>query len=275
MNDLGGLGEDKFISANEHESWLDQFSIDHARAPKRAGGAASEKDSYPHFSYDTLMSAKEERAFSKVDMRDSLTRAPVAPPVSQLMSSAGVAIFAGLDSEGQPAYGVDERHLANQPNVPWLNAMTAAQKADVAKELQEQKLARTGSVVKPEQAGLLVTFGRFISTPIQRVIQFVQQWAMRVFNPVAQWAANTLRQVVDLGRRLLTPILAPVGRFAERAVDWSFRQVDRAQPYVKAAVDWVGQNGKKVLDTLIIDAPKAAIATVRGWLERLSNWLGS
>ncbi len=209
---------------------------------------------------------------------DSIDIPPVVPTI---LSAEGVSVFIGPDGGGAAAMIVRPPQFEAVP--PWLAEVR--RKEEIEKSVQRS--ARNAPVV-PGSPGWLSVLGRFVLGPVSRMTSLFQQQGTRfvesILAPTAKilarpivafvrLLANVAGHMIRFVNRIVPPLWAPIEWTLIQAGNWIDKQYQRVQPYVKRGIEQALGFGKRVLDTLILEAPKAAWAIVKSIPEFLGNWI--
>ncbi|MDP1836672.1 MAG: hypothetical protein Q8K75_12195 [Chlamydiales bacterium] len=265
---------DAYIGPDHSRAWLDQYNVSAPvpANPKKKVDDTAGKDSFPHRSYDWMQTAQEGEKLSLVNKVDLLVpRQPeqlLAPAVS-----GGVAVMTGKDNAGNQSYGVREAAEL----FPWMLHRHSETPKSNSLDDENRKLAQGNAAKAGLTSGLLAALGRFIITPVGKAMDLFQRFSSRVFDavvgPITAFV-NSSRALLGQAIKITEPVWKPIGRGVERATNWVGRQADTLSSYVSNSLQWLGKAGRQVLDTLIIEAPKAAVSTIRDLISKFSSWLG-
>lgn len=270
------MGDDSIGQYDYHEDpWRDIRGAGSAQYSVESTELGS-KDTYPLPKFDSLSTSIEPFGPSKKSFQIDHLATP--PPVPQVMTTGTVAVYVGLDEKGGPAVIERAPHEMFQYVPEWLTSQLRRQE-----EIKKQAAFRSGASepVSPGSAGWLAVLGRLVTGPIARMTRLLQQLGTRFFDsfvlPAARMIARPVVAVaVALGRflgKVAEKLWAPIEWTLIRVGGFIDRQYQRVAPYLKKGLEQALGFGKRVLDTLILEAPRTAWAVFKGLPARLSNWL--
>lgn len=270
---------DQFIPRDWRRDWLNQYTVQAAPEAVDSNTEPAENVSSKNVgwsAHDTLGSAKQSQGVDSTFQTDVLdTSVAVAPA-----SSSGVRIFGGKDQQGMPVYG--EVDIAP---FYWIkefstDSLVSYQAESIDKQQKESATKPSDNRLTPLQSLFSVT-RRLVYPPFRRVVRFFGQMTnrlllrplTRLLRPIGDAATALAIATVALVGRVVTPAWRPIQKAVNGLAAFAQSAYDALREPVTNGIKAIGRGTKKVLDTLILDAPRAARTGLLNVLQRFSDWL--